>query len=456
MDFHERRRLRQTIRSARQSLVSGRTSSQILVEEALERILDPAGEGKRAFTKAYAEGARESANEADKKKTYSESAIAGLPISIKDLFDVAGEVTLAGSKALAKAKPARCDAEVVTRLKRAGAIIVGRTNMSEFAFTGVGMNPHHGAPANPYDRECRRIPGGSSSGAPVSISDGMALAAIGTDTGGSVRIPAALCGLTGFKPTQRRVPRAGVFPLSPTLDSVGVVASTVSCCAQVDGVLADECWRENEIPLNSKTYAVPTNYFLDELDPQVATVFQSAISRLSAAGARIVDVVLPEIEQITAINARGGISAPEAYAYHHQLGADFDLYDPLVRERILRGKDVSANEYLEMLETRKRLIAVFGRESGWYFLLCPTVPIIAPEIAALEKDANLYRRVNRMLLRNPNVVNFLDGCALTIPCHDEGSAPVGLMTVGRTLQDKTLLNVGLAIERTLSDQRQSD
>lgn len=448
--------MRQTIRSARQSLVSGSTSSHKLVEEVLEKILDPAGEGKRAFTKAYAVTARESANEADKKKTYGESAISGLPISIKDLFDVAAEVTLAGSEALANTKPAKCDAEVVTRLKRAGAIIVGRTNMSEFAFTGVGMNPHYGTPANPYDREGRRIPGGSSSGAPVSVSDGMALAAIGTDTGGSVRIPAALCGLTGFKPTQRRVPRTGVFPLSPTLDSVGGIASTVSCCAEVDGILADERWSENEIPLSSKTFAVPTNYFLDELDPQVATAFQSAISRLSSAGARIVDVALPEMEQIAAINSRGGISAPEAYAYHHQLGTDFDLYDPLVRERILRGKDVSANEYLEMLETRKRLIATFGKESAWDFLLCPTVPIVAPEIAALEKDPNLYRRVNRMLLRNPNIVNFLDGCALTIPCNEEGSAPVGLMVVGRTLQDKTLLNVGLAIERTLSDQRTSN
>jgi aspartyl-tRNA(Asn)/glutamyl-tRNA(Gln) amidotransferase subunit A len=284
----------------------------------------------------------------------------------------------------------------------------------------------------------------------------MALAAIGTDTGGSVRIPAALCGLTGFKPTQRRVPRTGVFPLSPTLDSLGVIASTVSCCAEVDGVLADERWSENEVPLNSKTFAVPTNYFLDELDPQVATAFQSAISRLSFAGARIVDVGMPEMEQITEINSHGGISAPEAYAYHHQLGADFDLYDPLVRERILRGKDVSANEYLEMLHTRKRLIVAFGRESSWDFLLCPTVPIIAPGIEELEKDPNLYRRVNRLLLRNPNVVNFLDGCALTIPCHEEGSAPVGLMVVGRTLQDETLLNVGLAIERTLSDQRTSN
>jgi aspartyl-tRNA(Asn)/glutamyl-tRNA(Gln) amidotransferase subunit A len=433
-------------------LEKNQTSSRALTEAALERIFDAGGEGKLAFTKVYAEEARQASSAADQMRVSGSSAslIVGLPISIKELFDVTGEVTLAGSTALRNHEPAKRDAEVVTRLKRAGAVIVGRTNMSEFAFTGVGINPHYGTPANPYDRQLRRIPGGSSSGAPVSVADGMALAAIGTDTGGSVRIPAALCGLVGFKPTQRRIPREGVFPLSPTLDSVGVIANTASCCAEVDAVLAAEKWNENKIDLKSKTFVLPANYFLDDLDNHVATAFEGAVEKLSAAGVKILEIRLPEVEQIAEINAGGGISAPEAYAYHRQLKTDFTDYDPLVRERILRGKDISAAEYLDMLHKRDGLIRAFNRPApDWDVLLCPTVPIIAPEIALLEKDPDLYRRTNRLLLRNPSIVNFLDGCALTIPCHQHGTAPVGLMLVGRTLADHMLLNLGIAVEQVV-------
>jgi aspartyl-tRNA(Asn)/glutamyl-tRNA(Gln) amidotransferase subunit A len=434
-------------------LEKNQTSSRALTEATLERIFEAGGEGKLVFTRVYAEEARQASSTADQMRVSGSSAssIVGLPISIKELFDVTGEVTLAGSTALRGHEPAKRDAEVVGRLRRAGAVIVGRTNMSEFAFTGVGINPHYGTPANPYDRPRRRIPGGSSSGAPVSVADGMSLAAIGTDTGGSIRIPAALCGLTGFKPTQRRVPREGVFPLSPTLDSVGVIANTVSCCAEVDAVLAGEKWNENKIDLKSKTFALPANYFLDDLDNEVAGAFERAVSKLSAAGAKVLEIRLPEAEQIGEINARGGISAPEAYAYHRQLKTDFTDYDPLVRERILRGKDISAAEYLEMLHKRDALIRSFNRSApGWDVLLCPTVPIIAPEIASLEEDPELYRRTNRLLLRNPSIVNFLDGCALTIPCHDPGDAPVGLMLIGRTLADHMLLNVGIAVEQVVT------
>ena len=438
-----------TIQDARERLAQGQTSSRDLTEEALERIIDPDGEGKWTFTKVYADEARQAAAQADKMRSsgHPPSSIAGLPISIKDLFDVSGQVTKAGSTVLSNHPAAKRDAEVVGRLKRAGAVIVGRTNMSEFAFTGVGINPHYGTPANPYDRKRRRIPGGSSSGAPVSVTDEMALAAIGTDTGGSVRIPAALCGLAGFKPTQRRIPRGGVFPLSPSLDSVGVIAHTISCCAEVDAVLAGEAWTYQKVELESKTFAVPKNYFLDDLDKQVAAAFETAISKLSTAGITIIETSVPEMEQIAEVNSRGGISAPEAYAFHRRLDADFKQYDPLVRERILRGKDISAAEYLDMLHARETLVEAFNRGAAdWDALVCPTVPIIAPEIELLEKDQDLYRRTNRLLLRNPSVVNFLDGCALTIPCHQPGGAPVGLMLIGRTLDDRNLLGLGIAIQ----------
>src|SRR5438132_12826515 len=221
-------------------LAAGRTTSRELVEAALARIADPEGEGRRVFVKVYDAAARAAADAQDRlrKAGYVASPLAGIPVSIKDLFDVAGEVTLAGSQALDDTPPAEADAPIVARLKAAGAVIIGRTNMTEFAFSGVGINPHYGTPGNPYDRSL--IPGGSSAGAPISVADGMAAVAIGTDTGGSVRIPAALCGLVGFKPTQYRVPREGATPLSTTLDSVGPVGLSVACCALTDAVMAGE------------------------------------------------------------------------------------------------------------------------------------------------------------------------------------------------------------------------
>src|SRR5947209_10577776 len=234
-----------SIAALARELAEGKTTSRKLVEAALARIADAGGEGGRAFTKVHAQGALLAADASDRfrKEGVVPSALAGLPVSIKDLFDIAGEVTTAGSKILRDAPPATADAVAVARLRAAGAVLIGRSNMSEFAFSGIGINPHYGTPANPYDRGRRRIPGGSSSGAAVSVSDGMAAFALGTDTGGSVRIPAALCGIAGFKPTRRRVPLVGAFPLSTTLDSVGPLAATVACCATVFQVLAGEIGR---------------------------------------------------------------------------------------------------------------------------------------------------------------------------------------------------------------------
>src|SRR6476661_5295344 len=221
-------------------LAAGRTSSRKLTDEAIARIEDPKGEGSRAFMKVYKQQAiaAADASDAQRKAGLVPGPLAGIPVSIKNLCNVAGETTLAGSKALDDAPPAKADAPVVARLRAAGAVIVGSTNMSEFAFSGVGINPHYGTPGNPWDR--KRIPGGSSSGAAVSAADGQCVVAIGTDTGGSVRIPSALCGLVGFKPTQKRVPLDGAFPLSTTLDSIGPLANSVACCAITDAIMAGE------------------------------------------------------------------------------------------------------------------------------------------------------------------------------------------------------------------------
>ncbi|MGO8916811.1 MAG: amidase [Stellaceae bacterium] len=444
-----------TVASLAAALAAGRATSRGLVEAALARIADPAGEGGRTFLRVYAESAGIAADAQDRLRRagYVASPLAGLPVSIKDLFDVAGERTLAGSRALDDAPPAACDAPVVARLRAAGAVIVGRTNMTEFAFSGVGINPHYGTPGNPYDR--KRIPGGSSAGAPVSLTDGMAALAIGTDTGGSVRIPAALCGTVGFKPTQKRVPRDGATPLSTTLDSIGPLGLSVGCCAIADAILAGEApVLPPEAAVAGLRLGVPRTVVLDDLDADVARAFERATSVLSRAGARLVDLPLAELGEYAAINAKGGFSPPEAYAWHAGLiarrGAE---YDPRVRQRIERGREMSAADYVTLGWQRADFIArVEARTAEFDALIMPTLPLVAPEIAAFDKDEEFWR-LNARLLRNPSLINFLDRCALTLPIHPPGTAPVGLMLVGRHGEDRRLLSLALGIEAAVERDR---
>jgi len=435
-------------------LAARETTSQALVEDALMRIAVPSGEGARVYLRTHRESALAEAKASDTLRAHGivPSPLAGIPVSVKDLFDVAGDITRAGSKALADAAPAKVDATVVRRLRQAGAIIVGRTNMVEFAFSGLGLNPHYGTPRNPWDRATGRIPGGSSSGAAVSVSDGMAAMGLGTDTGGSVRIPAALCGLTGFKPTARRIPKDGTFPLSTTLDSIGPIAPSVACCALVDSILAGDAPQvPPALPLKGLRLGVVQDYVLEGLDSGVAEAFGQALARLSQAGARVTDVRFEALQRLPQINQRGGLVVAEAYAIHRELiawrRAD---YDPRVASRTLRGADMSAAEYIEVLTQRAAMIADSARLAAPYdALLMPTVAMVAPAIAPLEADDQLYGKTNLAILRNPSVVNFLDGCALSIPCQRPGQAPVGLMVVGQSGEDRRLLAVGLALESAL-------
>lgn len=440
--------------NAAESLARNECSSRDLIEEALRRIADPNGEGQRTFTRVFSESARLHAEATDKLRAAGDelSPLAGLPISLKDLFDVRGEVTTAASPSLRNATPAASDATIVSRLKAVGAIIIGRTNMTEFAYSGIGLNPHLGTPANPYRRQDRRIPGGSSSGAAISVSDGMAWAAIGSDTGGSVRIPAALCGLTGFKPTQSRVPLEGAFPLSPTLDSIGPIARTVRDCILVDAAMSGT---ELKVPaaadLRKARFILPRNYVLDALEKEVASAFERAVSRLSGAGAEIVEMRLPEFDRIREINATGGFSSAEAYAFHRRLGLNQANYDPLVLERIERGKAMSAADYLDMHNARTNIISEMNRKmAGFDAVLSPTLPIVAPKISEVSDCKDEYRRVNMLLLRNTSIVNFLDGCAFSIPCHAEGEAPVGLMISGPRMGDAALQSFGLTVEQLVA------
>lgn len=442
----------QTIAQLATDLASGVTSSTYLTEAALGRALDPQGEGIRAFTHLHTDTARMEAARQDALRAQGSvpGLLAGVPISIKDLFDEKDAVTLAGSCVLEGRAPALRDAEIVARLRRAGAVIVGRTNMTEFAFSGLGLNPHFGIPANPWDRKTGRIPGGSSSGAAVSVTDRMACAAIGTDTGGSVRIPAALCGIVGFKPTARRVPLQGTWPLSPSLDSIGPLASSVACCALLDTVLAGEA--EDALPQRSLAdcrFAAPQRYVLDGMDTEVARSFDSALAQLSAAGARIDTVALAELEEINEVNAKGGLVTREAWDIHRELiAASGHRYDPRVLVRIQRGKDIDANE-LKVLHRRRREISerVHRVSMAYDALVMPTVPLIAPALAPLVANDEFYAKTNLLMLRNPSIANFLDCCGLSIPCHVPGTAPVGLMLIGEHGADRRLLAVGLAVEK---------
>ena len=437
-----------------QQLAAGELRSSDLVESCLEAIADPAGEGSRAFTRVFSDSARAEAKEFDTHRTAG--ALAGLPISVKALFDVAGEPTTAGSVVLAHAPPAKADALAVARLRAAGAILMGHTNMTEFAFSGLGINPHYGTPANAFDRKNRRIPGGSSSGGAVSVTDGMAYAALGSDTGGSVRIPAAFCGLTGFKPTARRIPLDGALPLSTTLDSVGCVAPTVACCARLDAVLAGITPQPiRPVALSTLRFAVLQGYVLDGLDGHVATAFSSALALISHSGAQLEEVAFPSLGKIPLANQKGGFAAAEAYPWHRSLlAAHASQYDPRIASRILRGKEISAADYDELTQARREIIAEAARAFAAYdAILMPTVPCMAPRIADLEATDAAYFAANAMILRNPSVINFLDGCALSIPCHLPGQAPVGLMIAGLAMQDRNILSMGAAIESLLATER---
>jgi aspartyl-tRNA(Asn)/glutamyl-tRNA(Gln) amidotransferase subunit A len=439
-----------------QELAQGKTTSRKLIEAALARIADAGGEGGRAFTKVHAQGALLAAEASDRlrKDGVVPSPLAGLPVSIKDLFDIAGEVTTAGSKILRDAAPADADAVAVARLRSAGAVVIGRSNMTEFAFSGVGLNPHYGTPANPYDRRARRIPGGSSSGAAVSVADGMAAFALGTDTGGSARIPAALCGIAGFKPTQSRIPRDGTFPLSTTLDSIGPLAPTVACCVTVFQVLAGErphALAPPEFP--GLRLGVPKNTMLEDLDAEVTRAFEATLQRFSRRGAKILEIEVPEFDEVAKANSSGGISPPEAYAVHRGWIDREREFDPRVRERILKGGSILAADYIELLRIRARLMRSFTRANyDIDVLVMPTVPRIAPPIDDLERDPEIFRRVNALMLRNTNPINFLDGCALTLPIHVPRDAPVGLMVVGFAGDDERVLSAGLALEAATAYQ----
>jgi aspartyl-tRNA(Asn)/glutamyl-tRNA(Gln) amidotransferase subunit A len=423
-----------------------RTACRGRLEQALVRIADPDGEGKRACLTVYTDAAREAADAADARaaRGISLGPLDGAIVSIKDLFDVAGEPTRAGSKILAEEAPrAAADAAIVRRLRAGGAVIVAKTNMTEFAYSGIGANPHFGTPGNPRDRT--RVPGGSSAGAPVAVADGLCDIAIGSDTGGSVRIPAALCGLVGFKPSRQRVPTDGAFPLSYTLDSIGPIAKSVADCAKADTVMAGEEFVAPEpADLAGLRFGIAQGLPLDRLDETVAAVFAAAIERLDRAKVRITDEALPLLDDMVAVNAKGGIAPPEACAIHRdriaRRAADID---PNVLVRIERGCAVPAADYVDMLRERARLVrAMDVRLGGLDVLVMPTTAIVAPTIAEVQ-DRKVFAVCNAAVLRNTSMINFFDLCAISLPLP--APLPVGLMLCARNGADRRLLSIAAAV-----------
>jgi aspartyl-tRNA(Asn)/glutamyl-tRNA(Gln) amidotransferase subunit A len=440
-----------TLAALAEDLDSGRSSARKLVDRCLARIADASGEGARTFIHVDAEAAIEAAEAMDRLREVkaAPSAYAGIPVSIKDLFDIKGQVTRAGSRALDDSPPAETDAPVVARLRRAGFIVIGRTNMTEFAYSGIGINPHYGTPKGAWQRGVGHVPGGSSSGAAVSVVDGMAHGALGTDTGGSCRIPAAYNGIVGFKPTQRRVPLNGGVPLSFSLDSFGPIARTVGCCAVLDAVLADEpVIPLQPRPLRGMRLAVPTTIVLDELEEAVARTFDRALETLSRQGALIERIGVPEFHDVAQMNAKGGFSAAESYAWHRYLIASKgDIYDPRVASRIMRGESQSAADYVDLLGARRSLIErIAVRLAPYDAMILPTTANTPPRIADLIADDKAFTSANMLALRNCSLINVIDGCGISLPAHREGEVPVGLTLAAPGGADRRIFELAAAIE----------
>ena len=428
-------------------LERGAVSSRGLVEQFLDRLTSNISQAEKCFVLIDRAGARAAADQQDALRKAGRHAgrFAGIPVSVKDLFDVEGQVTLAGSKVLQHAAPAVQDAACIANLKRAGLVVVARTNMTEFAYSGLGLNPHYGTPLCAYDQQTGRAPGGSSAGAGVSVAEGFNVLSIGTDTGGSCRIPAAYNGIVGFKPSANRVNTKGAYPLSGSFDSIGPLARTVECCAIADSILANDgetglVKSPNRPP---KIGILVNPYVMAGLQSEVAEDFARAISKIKSGGAEIENVFLDGLDDLSANLKRGGIVGFEAFQHHQQmLDASSQLYDPRVASRIQSAGQTTFEEYQQILANRRALIMKFeSLMDGFDALVCPTVANVAPALSELNSDEN-YTRLNGIALRNTYVANFLDGCSISLPMHRSGQAPTGLMLIGKNGQDKNLLALG--------------
>ncbi len=436
------------LHAVRSAVRAGKTTCAAQMEAAIQ--VAQSASNRHVFLKTMFVEARRAAM----ANTVENLPLAGLAISAKDLFDLKDQTTTAGSRVLQHAPPALSDCPAVARLKAAGGVVIGRTNMVEFAFSGVGVNPHFGTPANGACGDVPRIPGGSSSGAAVSVATGSSFIGLGSDTGGSIRIPAALNGIVGFKNTARLVPTTGAYPLSFTMDTVCALTRSVRDAMLAHEVLSARRVVRSDAPLAHYRLALVKPLMQDAMDATVSRAWERSLRQLRAAGSQVREIDLSALNDLPAINATGGFSPAEAYALHYPILARHEgQYDPRVLARILRGSTMTAREYIDLQVARRDWIASVERAlSDFDAVLSPTVPIVAPPIADVEPGAQRDGRffeVNGLLLRNTAVVNMLDGCAISLPCHVPGELPVGLMVWGVALQDDVVLNIAAQIEKSL-------
>jgi aspartyl-tRNA(Asn)/glutamyl-tRNA(Gln) amidotransferase subunit A len=445
------------LRALAADLREGRITAAALVEQASER----AAESSHVFISVNP-GLASLAQAIDRARLDGQPlpALAGIPIALKDLFDVRNEVTLAGSVVLRHdARPAAADAAVVAPLRDAGLLFLGRTNMTEFAFSGIGKNPHYGTPLSIWDRASGRLPGGSSSGSGVAVGDGIVCAALGSDTAGSCRIPAAFNGVVGVKPSHGRLPLDGIYPLSPTLDAPGPLAVDVDSCFVLDQLMGGYAAAAGELPrleaakLAESRFAVPRARVMEGLDDEVKIAFESALDRLAAAGARIIEQPMTVLDDCDDLFIERPLVIYEVWQHHRQLlQAHGDEYDPFVGQRMSAGAGIDAAEQGRRVDARNRLVAEFQRRFAALevdALLYPTVACVPPAIADAEDDDDA-RRVNLRCLRNTATVNYFDGCAISLPCHRPGSAPVGLMLSTVNGADESLYRLAAAVETALA------
>jgi aspartyl-tRNA(Asn)/glutamyl-tRNA(Gln) amidotransferase subunit A len=431
--------------------IRSRPSAVERLEAALDRIQSPEMEGSKAFTAVFADSARGEAAAADRRAAAGSTrgSLDGRIVSVKALFDVAGEVTSAGSAVLRGLPAAVDDAVVVKKLRAAGAVIIGKTQMTEFAFSALGTNPHDGVPGNPSDR--KHAPGGSSSGAVVSVVDGMAEIAIGSDTGGSIRIPAALSGAVGFKPTSGRISTLGAFSLSSSLDTIGPIGSSVADCGIADQVLAGETTARLQ-PASPETFrlTVARGRLFDRCEPDVLDAFESAVRRLRSYGVRIDDGSIdPALNDIADIDRIGTFPSIEVGTTLRSLGiSSLDRIDPKTRVRIEAGAGILAVDYVRMARLRHAAIRSFEQTftEDEVFIL-PTTPIRAPLLSSVEEDG-AFHEFNGLVLRNPRVANMLDCPSISLPLPLDGLS-AGLMLIGRRNADRRLLEIASSVETML-------
>jgi Asp-tRNA(Asn)/Glu-tRNA(Gln) amidotransferase A subunit family amidase len=375
-------------------------------------------------------------------------ALFGLTMSVKACVDVAGWVTHAGSRALADAAPASHDAPIVASLRAAGALVVAQTNMTEFAFSGLGVNPHYGTPRSPLYATADRIAGGSSSGAAVTVATGVVDTALGTDTSGSVRIPAAFCGVVGFKPSAGRYPTAGIVPLAPSFDTPGMIARSVTVCDHLDASLTVRAARVSSRPLTSIRLVVPRGFIAARLDGAVATVFDRAVHALAAAGVHIEESDMGYLAEVGEVARQGGVVAAEAFLWHEPLlERRAAVYDPRVGARIAVGATVRATDYIRAKRRLHELWIQYSRDMhGFDALVTPTVALEPPAIGDLAEDLH-YFAINQRVLYFTELANRIDVPSISIPVGD-GSRAVGLLLTGLRGADVELLALARAVEGT--------